>query len=181
MGVQHNNIPIMQTSGSGILDFYERLLTLFSPTRFYELGCWNGGLSAFMADHGCQAVAVDTDDAPAIHNYPGVVFLRWDYMAAAGELAGMIAREPGRIIVLCDGGGGPGAKYEQAKIYAPLLRIGDILLTHDYHEVEESGGSTPEKLNALLIPLGYEVLTVDKHDPLKIHTSVHIRMAKVLI
>ena len=45
------------------------------------------------------------------------------------ELARWIAAMPAPALIICDGGDKP----RELKLYAPLLRPGDVLLGHDYH------------------------------------------------
>ena len=180
-GCQYKQFRIMQGTKYAdaygkVLAFYRDLVALVRPVRFYDLGCWQGGISALMADLGVPAVAVDVDVAPLLAGYPGVEFHRDDYMASADKYLMMIADEAGPVIVLCDGGGGEEAKLAQARRYAPGLRVGDVLLTHDFGELAESGGTTPAHLYPMMKSLGYARLENDGYDPLLMGLSMHMRV-----
>jgi len=180
-GCEYKQFRIMQATTyedkyGKVLAFYRDLAALVRPARFYDLGCWQGGISALMADLGVPAVAVDMDPAPLLEGYPGVEFHRDDYMGSADKYLMMIADETGPVVVLCDGGGGEEAKLEQALRYAPGLRVGDVLLTHDFGEVAESGGTTPARLYPAMAALGYDRLEMDGYDPLLMGLSMHVRV-----
>ena len=178
--MQYKQFEIMQGTkyediNGKVFAFYQDLITLIRPVRFYDLGCWQGGISAFMSDLGLPSVAIDIQPAPLLVGYNGVEFYQDNFLKSAKKYISMIVNEIGPVIVLCDGGGNLDAKLTQAHIYAPELRVGDVLLTHDFNNHDESGGTTPTKLYPLMESLGYSRLEMENYDPLLMMTSMHIR------
>ncbi len=104
-----------------------------------EIGVEHGGLAAWLTAYchytGCRYRGIDITFAPL---HPTVR----DDMASnqleerdawsaetVARVGQWMAEYPAPALIICDGGDKP----KELKLYAPLLRPGDVLLGHDYH------------------------------------------------
>ena len=102
--------------------------------RIIEIGTAHGGLSVlfgvFALTCGCKAITYDIEDTP---NYKdlfvrlGVDFRKRDVFASEQEIVSDIQGE-GKTVLFCDGGN----KTEEFRRFAPHLKIGDVIVAHDY-------------------------------------------------
>lgn len=111
----------------------------FNPTRlFVEIGVEHGGLGALIASYGrytgmiYRGIDITTEYLhPRVRDYEGhIIFQRdaWE-SATVDEVRGWMTAIDGPALLFCDGGNKP----RELKLYAPLIRPGDILMGHDYH------------------------------------------------
>ena len=103
-----------------------------------EIGVEHGGLSAWLMAYGrYNAIAYRGIDITlnALQTQVGVVdraaFVERDaWTAEAVEDARQwLERQPAPALIICDGGDKP----KELHLYAPLLRAGDVMVGHDYH------------------------------------------------
>jgi len=103
-----------------------------------EVGVEHGGLAAYLASYchytGCQYKGIDITLNP-LHptvreDMAGVQIEERDaWIAETVERVGQwVAAASGSVLIICDGGDKP----KELKLYAPLLRMGDVLIGHDY-------------------------------------------------
>jgi hypothetical protein len=105
------------------------LVKYTDPARFLEIGTANGGLSIFLA-LVCKTFSFDVTDYRAyrpLHNALGIDFRLGDVFQHVDEI-GKIIQEEGCSIVMCDGG----CKPMEFRTFAPFLKVGDIIMAHDY-------------------------------------------------
>lgn len=101
-----------------------------------EIGVEHGGLAAYLAAYchtveACTYRGIDiTLNAlhPIVRQYPVLERDAWS-AETVQEVAGWLADAPAPALIFCDGGNKP----KELKLYAPLIRQGDVLLGHDYH------------------------------------------------
>lgn len=102
-----------------------------------EVGVEHGGLASYLRSYGLYtglvyrgiditlnalAVAVRNRDINAIDERDA-----WD-AHTINELRVWLSETPRPALIICDGGDKP----KELKLYAPLIRDGDVLLGHDY-------------------------------------------------
>lgn len=105
-----------------------------------EVGVEHGGLSAFFLAYAASAdreIAYRGIDislgalSPVVRQHAGARFIEtdaWDARTIA-DAGAWLHRHDAPALIFCDGGDKP----KELKLYAPLLRPGDVLLGHDYH------------------------------------------------
>jgi cephalosporin hydroxylase len=104
-----------------------------------EIGVEHGGLAAYLAAYchatkACTYRGIDiTLNALDWHvrTDMGEAILERDAWsdATVAEVRAWLAAVPAPALIICDGGDKP----KELKLYAPLLRTGDVLIGHDYH------------------------------------------------
>ena len=104
-----------------------------------EIGVEHGGLAAYLsaycrATSTCTYLGIDITLnalAPFVRETIGPMILERDAWsdATVQEVAQWLAVAPSPALIICDGGNKP----KELKLYAPLLRHGDVLIGHDYH------------------------------------------------
>jgi cephalosporin hydroxylase len=117
-----------------------------------EIGVEHGGLAAYLESYGaftgCVYRGIDIMlgalDSRVRDLIGGAIVARdaWDQQTVEEVRAGMAAID-GPALIICDGGDKP----KELKLYAPLIRPGDVLIGHDYHnEYEDAAlaGMPPE-------------------------------------
>jgi cephalosporin hydroxylase len=99
-----------------------------------EIGVEHGGLAALLLAYGAATgVAYRGLDItlaalhPVMH-VPALVQRDAWAMATIIEVQQWMAETPGPTLILCDGGDKP----KELRLYAPLIRPGDVLMGHDY-------------------------------------------------
>lgn len=100
-----------------------------------EIGVEHGGLAALLAAYGqVTGVAYRGLDItlaalhPVVRDLPIVARDAWRAETVA-EVRGWMDAANGPCLIFCDGGDKP----KELHLYAPLLRPGDVLMGHDYH------------------------------------------------
>lgn len=103
-----------------------------------EIGVEHGGLSAWLASYcrfnPCAYRGIDITLAPlhpAVRTELADVLHERDAWTAetVAQVGRWMAEQDAPALIICDGGDKP----KELKRYAPLLRAGDVLLGHDYH------------------------------------------------
>ncbi|MGA1049737.1 MAG: CmcI family methyltransferase, partial [Minisyncoccia bacterium] len=131
---------------------FKKLLSEVQPARILEIGTFHGGLTLCLRDImdelGLQHNPILTYDInnqeflkPLVVNRNVDVRTKnlFDYSQnsfisdEAQQELGSFIQQPGVTLVLCDGG----CKKCEYNIIAPLLKIGDIIMAHDYAPNQE--------------------------------------------
>lgn len=103
-----------------------------------EIGVEHGGLSAWLLAYcrytGCAYRGVDISLGSLhvrVRELGAASLVECDAWsgAAIDDARAWLAAQPGPALIICDGGDKP----RELHLYAPLLRAGDVLLGHDYH------------------------------------------------
>ena len=104
-----------------------------------EIGVEHGGLAAYLAAYchytGCVYRGIDITlnalDPTVRAEMAHTQIEERDAWSAAtvARVAAWLAEHDGPALIICDGGDKP----KELKLYAPLLRPGDVLIGHDYH------------------------------------------------
>ena len=111
------------------------ILHLASIRTVLEIGVEHGGLSSVLLAYshtmGCVYRGIDITLAPL---HPAVAAERIDERDAwtaetVDEMRDWLAGQPAPALIICDGGDKP----KELHLYAPLLREGDVMIGHDYH------------------------------------------------
>ena len=103
-----------------------------------EVGVEHGGLAAWLRSYGLYTGAVYRGLDITLNALHTVVRDRdisaidqrdaWS-PATVSEIATWLDAQPAPALIICDGGDKP----RELHLYAPLLRMGDVLIGHDYH------------------------------------------------
>lgn len=127
-------IPVSQTWADMML--WEHFLNEEQPRHVIELGTGRGGLSLFLAlqclSRGATFTTIDTYNwtplAGPLYALANIRYIQGDaYETGRAVLAQRIA-EGGKILLFCDNGNKP----LEFQTFAPLLRAGDVIATHDW-------------------------------------------------
>lgn len=103
-----------------------------------EIGVEHGGLAAFLLAYGrytglaYYGIDITLNPLhPVVREHgSGHIIERDAWNAATIAAVGRwLAIRPAPALIICDGGDKP----KELKLYAPLLRQGDVLIGHDYH------------------------------------------------
>jgi cephalosporin hydroxylase len=130
-----------------IIDEFNKLIEEIRPVRILEIGTFAGGLTLIMRDlldiNNLKESEVITYDVQTPHyllqrisnikiESRVVNLFSYDYGDFADENAKMelynIINGEGTTLVLCDGGN----KKNEFNIISPLLKVGDVIMAHDY-------------------------------------------------
>lgn len=132
------------------------ILHIISEARgqlFVEIGVEHGGLAALLLCYGAYTgMAYRGIDITLNALHPSMrergIIARdaWDARTVDFVSSWMRAM-PGPVIIFCDGGNKP----RELSLYAPLIRPGDVLIGHDYHNEygEEAIDSMPPNIARL--------------------------------
>ncbi|MDP3767929.1 MAG: hypothetical protein Q8S13_07930 [Dehalococcoidia bacterium] len=126
-------------------DDFPTLAAIIAPHKpqiVVELGTDEGGFSAWLADlvapWGGKVWTFDRevkfDPALLDGRFPNLAFKQGDVLdlrAGGHYVAGLIST-PAPTLIYCDNGN----KVREIELYAPLLRVGSLLATHDYTRAE---------------------------------------------
>lgn len=116
---------------------------------FIELGMFCGGLSDLlirrtetMADMAFMGFEIDgavlERHCPRVRAHPSAVIADVFDASTVVRVLEFINARPGVAFVYCDDGN----KQKEMRTYAPILRVGDAMMAHDY-----PGETTPESLD----------------------------------
>jgi len=112
--------------------------------RVVEIGTFHGGLSLFLAF--CSLVKnmkfytfdIRMNGKTAVYQRIralGGEFHKMDVFSSQGmEFMTRLIRNPGRVMLLCDGGDKP----KEIRTFGPLLKPGDVILGHDYFDTKKN-------------------------------------------
>lgn len=114
------------------------LIPLFGVRLVVEIGVEHGGLAALLASYGrytgrdYRGVDISLRSlAPAVREHAGALLYERDAWATdtLAEVATWLGQHPRPALIFCDGGDKP----RELRTYARIIRPGDILVGHDYH------------------------------------------------
>jgi predicted O-methyltransferase YrrM len=127
-----------------------KLITTLKPTKVLEIGTSSGGLTLMLRDildnnglKSTRLVSYDVNDPKYLRHYldeganielkiENVFNNTYDKLENGQEVIDLISSE-GTTLVLCDGG----SKKNEFKILSDYLKIGDVIMAHDYAPNEE--------------------------------------------
>lgn len=123
--------------------FLDQILYAYRFDSLIELGTAAGGLSLMFGVHalrtGARAVTFDVRREPLADTYKVLKpllpldFYQLDVLTPHPRALRIIKRyiNRGRTLLYCDAGGGRKDKPRQIRLYAPLLKPGDVIMAHD--------------------------------------------------
>lgn len=123
--------------------FLDQILYRYRFDSLIELGTAAGGLSLLFGVHalrtGARAVTFDVRREPLADAYLKLKpllpldFYQLDVLTPHPRALRIIKRfiRRGRTLLYCDAGGGRKDKPRQIRLYAPLLKSGDVIMAHD--------------------------------------------------
>lgn len=144
----YRNLATMQHSS--IEEKFLKLITTLKPTKVLEIGTSSGGLTLMLRDildtnglESTRLVSYDINDPKYLRHYideganielkiESVFNHTYDKLENGQEVIDLISSE-GTTLVLCDGGN----KKNEFKILSDYLKIGDVIMAHDYAPNEE--------------------------------------------
>jgi predicted O-methyltransferase YrrM len=144
----YRNLTTMQHSS--IEEKFLKLITTLKPTKVLEIGTSSGGLTLMLRDildtnglESTRLVSYDINDPKYLRHYideganielkiESVFNNTYDKLENGQEVIDLISSE-GTTLVLCDGGN----KKNEFKILSDYLKIGDVIMAHDYAPNEE--------------------------------------------
>ena len=110
------------------LFIFERTFQEFKPDLIIELGTYLGALTHFFSLHG-RVWTIDNMKR-IIKEYPNVKYTISDVFSdSMVEGIRHAIQSHSQILLFCDNGN----KIEEFKLYAPLLKKGDIIFVHDWN------------------------------------------------
>jgi hypothetical protein len=135
LGLQSSQVPHITCILS---KFFEGMNP--KPSQIIEIGTASGGLSVFLKIAaiqmgGCDFRTYDIREkitCQELFNRLGIEFQKGDVFLMEGWIGGRI-QSPGRTVLFCDGGD----KAKELNTFSPYLKVGDIILSHDYWDTKE--------------------------------------------
>jgi predicted O-methyltransferase YrrM len=139
----YRNLTTMQHSS--VEEKFLKLITTLKPTKVLEIGTSSGGLTLMLRDildtnglKSTRLVSYDINDPKYLRHYldegtnielkiESVFNHAYDKLENGQEVIDLISSE-GTTLVLCDGGN----KKNEFKILSDYLKIGDVIMAHDY-------------------------------------------------
>ena len=125
--------------------FLEQLLSHYRFTELVELGTASGGLTTLFMLHsirtGARVTTIDINDEPDTEPYTSLkyltssMFLCGDAIKPNDANHYMISRAiryGDRTLLYCDANGYKEARFDQMKHWLPYMKVGDIIISHDY-------------------------------------------------
>jgi predicted O-methyltransferase YrrM len=127
-----------------------KLITTLKPTKVLEIGTSSGGLTLMLRDildnnglKSTRLVSYDVNDPKYLRHYldegvnielkiENIFNNAYDKLDNGQEVIDLISSE-GTTLVLCDGG----SKKNEFRILSDYLKIGDVIMAHDYAPNEE--------------------------------------------
>jgi len=100
-----------------------------------EIGTHRGGLSLWLNDNKPEACDFYTADITSEHlkidtKKEKIKFLLGDCFTSQFETISNLIKTSEQVLLLCDGGN----KEKEFKTFAPLLKVGDVIMCHDFAE-----------------------------------------------
>lgn len=134
IGVFSDGIPVTQTSNQTRMFFI--LIEEYEIKTFIELGVAYGGLANLMLKYGNEykdfsyyGFEIDQNQIrPPMQNRPEIMITDVFSQVCQDRVKSVIENSVGHVLVLCDGGN----KSREMVMYAPMLRVGDLMMGHDY-------------------------------------------------
>ena len=125
--------------------FLEQLLSHYKFSNIIELGTASGGLTTLFMLHslrtGSVVTTIDINDEPNSEPYNSLkyltssTFLKGDAIKpnmANHHMISRAIRYGDRTLLYCDANGYKEARVDQMKQWLPYLKVGDIVISHDY-------------------------------------------------
>ena len=125
--------------------FLEQLLSHYNFSNIVELGTASGGLTTLFMLHalrtGARVTTIDINDEPDTEPYTSLkyltssMFLCGDAIKPNDANHYMISRAiryGDRTLLYCDANGYKEARFDQMKHWLPYMKVGDIIISHDY-------------------------------------------------
>lgn len=118
----------------GIVDLFPRLVRCFD--RVVELGTFNGAMALYLrrvCRRDAHVVTFDIDPSFLMLPTDSGVDARWgnyfeEYTQV--DIRRLVSDTRGRVLLLCDGG----YKQDEFRMFAPMMKPGDVIMVHDYAE-----------------------------------------------
>ena len=144
----YRNLTTMQHPS--IEEKFLKLITTLKPTKVLEIGTSSGGLTLMLRDildnnglESTRLVSYDVNDPKYLRHYldeganielkiENIFNNAYDKLENGQEVIDLISSE-GTTLVLCDGG----SKKNEFRILSDYLKIGDVIMAHDYAPNEE--------------------------------------------
>jgi predicted O-methyltransferase YrrM len=144
----YRNLTTMQHPS--IEEKFLKLITTLKPTKVLEIGTSSGGLTLMLRDildnnglKSTRLVSYDVNDPKYLRHYldeganielkiENIFNNAYDKLENGQEVIDLISSE-GTTLVLCDGG----SKKNEFRILSDYLKIGDVIMAHDYAPNEE--------------------------------------------
>jgi predicted O-methyltransferase YrrM len=144
----YRNLTTMQHTS--IEEKFLKLIITLKPTKVLEIGTSSGGLTLMLRDildnnglESTRLVSYDVNDPKYLRHYldegvnielkiENIFNNAYDKLDNGQEVIDLISSE-GTTLVLCDGG----SKKNEFKILSDYLKIGDVIMAHDYAPNEE--------------------------------------------
>ena len=134
------------------LFIFERTFQEFKPDLIIELGTYLGALTHFFSLHG-RVWTIDNMKR-IIKEYPNVKYTISDVFSdSMVEGIKHSIQNHSQILLFCDNGN----KIEEFKLYAPLLKKGDIIFVHDWNNEIKMNDIYKTILNENLTPYLHEL------------------------
>jgi len=142
----YKNICLAQTNTIDI--FFKKVILENSFSRIIEIGTNRGGLTLWLSDNRpekCDIYSFDiTDEYLMIDpKKENINFIQKDvFSEASQEIHDLISSE-GQTLLLCDGGN----KNNEFAIFAKSLKLGDIIMCHDFIDDAETYNKIQSETN----------------------------------
>ena len=132
-----------------VFDAFKKLLDEYKPKRVLEIGTAGGGTIQFIRDYLDEIGLTDTTIKSfevkehkwyADMRKTGIdiiienIFTHSYREIEKPEYVEDYIKSEGHTLVLCDGG----SKINEFKILAPYLKVGDVIMAHDYVDTKEN-------------------------------------------
>lgn len=144
-----HNMNLTAQQNENVFDAFKKLLNEYKPKRVLEIGTAGGGTIQFIRDYLDEIGLTET----TIKSFEVKEHKWYKDMRATGieiiienifthsyreiekpEFVEEYIKSEGPTLVLCDGG----SKINEFKILAPYLKVGDIIMAHDYVDTKEN-------------------------------------------
>jgi len=135
-GFNFNGIKVQQRKE--IFDIFPPFFKEEKFEKVLEIGTFNGGFSSYLwelsQEHNFEFKTYDIEERlQSVRTHYGDIpfnFTQTDVWQGSGmeEIINQISESNKKCLVLIDGG----AKNKEFNLYAPYLKVNDIIMTHDY-------------------------------------------------
>ena len=155
------------------VDVIKGIIDIENPDFFFEIGVHEGALSRELILYAKQKltyVGIELNCSiihPIVqpfYSLPRTILICGDCFSL--DVIERIGNMLGKKIIYCDGG----LKKEELKTYAPLLLVGDVLLSHDFSDGTRHGWGLPEEIRN---EVSVEDIQFLEDDPTFEHLSGH--------
>lgn len=144
-----HNMNLTAQQNSNMFDAFKKLISKTKPNRVLEIGTAGGGTIQFIRDYldeiGLSSTKVKSFDLHEHRWYPDMrktgidiivenIFTHSYREIEKPEFVVDYIKENGTTLVLCDGG----SKINEFRILSRYLKVGDIIMAHDYVDTNEN-------------------------------------------